>query len=279
MRSGLNRRIFLGGLGVAAMRAMSGMAGAARLQTIGLQLYTVRHDLERDFEGTLAQVAKVGFREVETAGFFGRSPKDVRSSLERLGLKAPSMHVDLPEIEKDFSKTLDAGSALGARYVICAWLAPGERESLDHYKKHVETFNRAGEEAKKAGIQFGFHCHDFEFVPIEGVVPYDLLLKETDASLVQMEMDLYWITKAGADPLHYFREHPGRFPLVHVKDMDATPEKSFTEAGKGVIDFRRVFAQAELGGIRHYYVEQDETKGPAIESARESYRYLESLDF
>jgi sugar phosphate isomerase/epimerase len=108
---------------------------------------------------------------------------------------------------------------------------------------------------------------------------HDLLLKETDSSLVQMEMDLYWITKAGADPLRYFREHPGRFPLVHVKDMDATPRKYFTEVGKGVVDFRRVFAQASLGGIRHYFVEQDETAGPAIESARESYQYLKTLDF
>jgi sugar phosphate isomerase/epimerase len=168
---------------------------------------------------------------------------------------------------------------LGVRYVVCAWLAPGERESLDDYKRHIETFNRAGEQAKEAGIQFAFHCHDFEFVPLQGVVPYDLLLKDTDGSLVQMEMDLYWITKAGADPLSYFRQYPGRFPLVHVKDMDRTPQKNFTEVGKGVVDFKRVFAQSKLGGIRHYFVEQDETKGPAIESARESYEYLETLDF
>jgi sugar phosphate isomerase/epimerase len=274
----IDRRTVLGGLGAVALVGIRS-ARAERLQTIGLQLYTVRRDLERDFEGTLAQVAEVGFREVELAGLFGRTARDVRASLDRHGLKAPSMHVDLPEIETGFQKTLEAGSALGARYVVCAWLAPGQRESLDLYKRHVETFNRAGEEAKKAGIQFGFHCHDFEFVPLEGVVPYDLLLKGTDSSLVQMEMDLYWITKAGADPLHYFGEYPGRFPLVHVKDMDRTPQRNFTEVGKGVVDFKRIFAQAKLGGIRHYFVEQDETPGPAIDSARESYRYLQSLDF
>ena len=275
----LNRRRFVGGLSAAAFAGFSRSARAARLETIGLQLYTVRRDLERDFEGTLAQVAKVGFREVELAGLFGRPPKDVRASLERHGLMAPSMHVDLPEIETGFARTLETGAALGVGYAVCAWLAPEKRGSLDAYKKHAETFNRAGEEAKKAGIQFGFHCHDFEFVPLEGVVPYDLLLKETDASLVQMEMDLYWITKAGADPLHYFREYPGRFPLVHVKEMDRTPQKYFTEVGKGVVDFKRVFAQAKLGGIRHFFVEQDETPGPAIESARESYEYLKKLDF
>ena len=274
----LNRRAFLGGLWAVALTGLRS-ARAARIETIGLQLYTVRRDLEKDFEGTLAQVAEVGFREVETAGLFGRSPKDARSTLERNGLSAPSMHVDLPEIQKDFTKTVETGIALGVRYVICAWLAPEERGSLDDYKRHTETFNRAGEEAKKAGIQFGFHCHDFEFAPLEGVVPYDLLLKETDASLVQMEMDLYWITKAGADPLHYFREYPGRFPLVHVKEMDRTPQKYFTEVGKGVVDFKRVFAQAKLGGIRHFFVEQDETPGPAIESARESCEYLKKLDF
>jgi len=274
----LNRRTLLGGLSAMAV-AWSRPARATRLSTIGLQLYTVRRDLEKDFEGTLAQVAKVGFREVELAGLFGRLPKDVRASLERHGLKAPSMHVDLPDIETGFARTLETGNALGVGYVICAWLAPEERERLDDYKRHIETFNRVGEEAKKASIQFGFHCHDFEFVPLEGVVPYDLLLKETDASLVQMEMDLYWIAKAGADPLHYFRQYPGRFPLVHVKDMDATPQKGFTEVGKGVVDFKRVFAQAKLGGIRHYFVEQDETRGPAIESARESYQYLSRPDF
>ncbi len=145
---------------------------AARLETIGLQLYTVRRDLEKDFEGTLAQVAKVGFREVELAGLFGRAPKDVRASLERHGLEAPSMHVDLPEIRnglREDSRGRDSRSA--SRYVICAWLAPEERESLDDYKRHIETFNRAGEEAKKAGLQFGFHCHDFEFVPLEGRRP------------------------------------------------------------------------------------------------------------
>ncbi|HEY7699912.1 MAG TPA: sugar phosphate isomerase/epimerase, partial [Vicinamibacteria bacterium] len=175
----LNRRTFLSGLSAAAVAGLSRSARAARLDTIGLQLYTVRRDLEKDFDGTLAAVAKVGFREVELAGLFGRTPKDFRASLDRNGLRAPSMHVDLPEIRKDFSKTLDAAAALGVGYVICAWLAPEERGSLDLYKKHIQTFNRAGEEARKAGVQFGFHCHDFEFVPLEGVVPYDLLLKET----------------------------------------------------------------------------------------------------
>ena len=274
-----SRRTFLGGLGALTLGGWGSPARAARLETIGLQLYTLRRDLERDFDGTLAQVASVGFRELETAGLFGRSAKDFRSSLERHGLVARSMHVDLPEIQPVFAKTLEAGTALGVRYIICAWLAPEERGGLDVYRRHAETFNRAGEEAKKAGIQFGFHCHDFEFVPVEGTVPYDLILKETDAALVQMEMDLYWITRAGVDPLRYFRQYPGRFPLVHVKDMDATPQHSFTEVGKGIVDFRRVFAQAKLGGIRHYFIEQDETPGPAIESARQSYEYLKKLDF
>lgn len=274
-----HRRDFLGGLGVAALGGWASPAAAARLETIGLQLYTVRRDMERDFEGTLAQVASVGFQEVEVFDLYGRSPNEVRASLERNRLSAPSMHVDLPEIQRDWAKTLETGTALGVRYIICAWLEPEERTSIDDYRKHAESFNRAGEEAKKAGIQFGFHNHDFEFVPLHGALPYDLLLKETDSDLVQMEMDLYWIAKAGADPLRYFQEYPGRFPLVHVKDMDATPKKYFTEVGRGVVNFRRVFAQAKLGGIRHFFVEQDETPGPAIESARRSYEYLKKLDF
>jgi sugar phosphate isomerase/epimerase len=274
----MKRRTVLGGLG-ALVLAGPRAARASRLETIGLQLYTVRRNLEKDFEGTIAQVARVGFREVETAGFFGRSAAEVRASLDRHGLKAPAMHVDLAEIETEFGRTLESGTSLGVKYVVCAWLEPEVRKTLDDYRRHAETFNRAGEEAKKAGLQFGFHCHDFEFVPIAGVIPYDLLLKETDSALVQMEMDLYWITRAGADPLHYFVEYPGRFPLVHVKDMDQSPEKGFTEVGKGVVDFPRIFAQSKLAGIRHYFVEQDETKGPSIESARESYEYLKSLEF
>ncbi len=275
----MRRRDFVGGLGFLALGSFSSPARGARLGTIGLQLYTVRRDLEKDFEATLAQVAEVGFREVEFAGLFGRSPGEVRSILDRHTLLAPSMHVDLPEIEQDWARTLATGNTLGVRHIICAWLEPEARESLDDYKRHAETFNRAGEEAKRAGIQFGFHNHDFELVPLEGTVPYDLLLRDTDPALVQMEMDLYWITKAGADPLPYFERYPGRFPLVHVKDMDGTPQKYFTEVGKGVVDFRRVFARSKLAGIRHYFVEQDETPGPAIDSARESYQYLRSLEF
>jgi sugar phosphate isomerase/epimerase len=273
----VSRRTFLGGLGATALAA--GSARGARLTRIGLQLYTVRREMQNDLEGTLARVAEIGFREVELAGLFGRSPSGFRSALDGNGLRAPSMHVDLPEIQKDFEKTVESGLALGVNYVVCAWLAPEDRKSLDQYRKHAATFNRAGEDAKEAGLEFGFHCHDFEFVPIEGVVPYDLLLKETDPALVRMEMDLYWVAKAGVDPLRYFRDHPGRFPLVHVKDMDPSPEKGFTEVGKGVIDFKRIFAQSNLAGIRHYFVEQDETKGPAIESARESYRHLQTLEF
>jgi sugar phosphate isomerase/epimerase len=273
------RRDFLGALAAAAASGFPTPARAARLGKIGIQLYTVRKDLEKDFDGTLRQVAAVGFAEVEIFDLYGRAPKDVRSSLARHGLSAPSMHVSLSQIEKDFEKTLDAAGELGLRYVVCGWLDPNERGSLDDYKKHVATFNRAGEEAKKASLQFGYHNHDFEFQPLSGTVPYDLLLEKTDASLVQMEMDLYWITKGGRDPLEYFRKYPGRFPLVHVKDMDKTPAKGFTEVGKGIVDFRRVFAQAELGGIRHYYYEQDETTGPPIESARESYEYLRKLEF
>ncbi len=275
----MRRRDFMGGLGLLALGGFSSPTRGARLETIGLQLYTVRRDLEKDFEETLARVAEVGFREVEFAGLFGRSPEEVRSILDRHGLLAPSMHVDLPEIEREWARTLATGNTIGVRYVICAWLEPEGRKSLDDYKRHAETFNRAGEEAKKAGIQFGFHNHDFELLPLEGALPYDLLLKDTDPALVQMEMDLYWITKAGADPLPYFERYPGRFPLVHVKDMDGTPKKFFTEVGKGVVDFRRVFAQSKLAGIRHYFVEQDETPGAAIESARQSYQYLRSLEF
>jgi sugar phosphate isomerase/epimerase len=124
-----------------------------------------------------------------------------------------------------------------------------------------------------------YHNHDFEFAAIGGTVPYDLILAGTDPRTVQMEMDLYWVTKAGLNPVSLFEKHPGRFPLVHVKDMDNTPRKFFTEVGRGVIDFRTVFSKAKEAGIKHYFIEQDETPGDPLESVEISLNYLRALKF
>lgn len=250
---------------------------ARRLGPIGLELYTVRGVLERDFEGTLARVAETGYKEVEFAGYFGHAPQDVHAMLARHGLSAPSVHVGSLGPDQ-WPAALDAARVIGHHYVVIPWIAPEARTTLDAYKRIAESFNRAGEAARAAGLQFAYHNHDFEFVPIGGRLPYDVLLAETDPTLVQLEMDLYWITKGGQDPLAYFARYPGRFPLVHVKDSLGPPEHRMADVGAGTINFRTIFAHRDQAGIRHAFVEHDEPPDP-FGSIRASYEYLRRLEF
>jgi sugar phosphate isomerase/epimerase len=148
---------------------------------------------------------------------------------------------------------------------------------MDDYKKHAQLFNQAAEVCKKSGIQFGYHNHDFEFVTLEGQTPYDFLLKETDPKLVQMELDLYWISFAGKDPVAYFKKHPGRFPLWHVKDMEKSGERSFTEVGNGSINFQRLFDAKKTAGLKHFFVEQDVSKRTPLESIEISIQNVKKL--
>ncbi|MFP5263549.1 MAG: sugar phosphate isomerase/epimerase family protein [Blastocatellia bacterium] len=251
----------------------------ASIRKVGLQLYTVRKELEKDFEGTLGKVAAIGYKEVEFAGYFNHDPGQVKAILNRNGLAAPSAHVTLKAIKEDFGRAVETAKAIGHRYLILAYLSAEERTSLDDYKRLADALNRAGEDCKKAGLQLGYHNHDFEFQAMRGEVPYDLLLRDTDPALVKMELDLYWITKAGQQPEKYFGQYPGRFELFHVKDMDNTPRRFFTEVGRGVIDFKRIFAHSEQAGVKHYFVEQDETPGSPYDSIRVSFDYLRRLRF
>jgi len=283
----MNRRLFLnhafagalGGLCLTKPNVIASIARPRKLSKIGLQLYTVRRELEKDFEGTLAKVAALGFSEVEFAGYFNRTPQQVKAALAKNNLAAPSVHVLTAVLHNSLQQTIDAVKTIGHQYVVCAYLLPEERKSLDDYKRLVDLFNDAGGRLKKAGLQFCYHNHDFEFTPIDGKIPYDLMLAGTDQKTVKMEMDLYWTTKAGQSPLKYFSTHPGRFPLVHVKDMDATPKRFFTEVGHGTINFKEIFADSDKAGIKHYFVEQDETPGSPFDSIKMSIDYLKQLEF
>ena len=252
------------------------LAPRRKLDRIGLQLYTVRHQMEKDLEGTIARVAATGYREVEFAGYFGKSPRDVRALLDHHGLSSPSSHVSLAPDQ--WRAALDAAPVVGHRYLVIAWIPAEERRTLDDYKRWAERLNRAATEAKAAGLQFAYHNHDFEFGPLDGKLPYDVLLTETDPKLVQLEMDLYWIVKGGQDPLAYFARWPGRFPMVHVKDSAGPPDHKMAAVGGGKIDFRKIFAQSDQAGIRHYFVEHDNPDDP-FASIRASYDYLQRLEF
>jgi sugar phosphate isomerase/epimerase len=289
----LTRREFLGAAGatwvtgrldrgtgrVSGLVARLGGWNAAKLGTIGIQLYTVRRDLAKDVEGTLAKLAAIGYREVEFAGYPEGTAQSLRKILDRHGLRAPSSHVGMQNLRTDWDRALDQAAVVGQRYIVVASIPAEEHRTADDWKRIAARFNQAGEAARAKGIQFAYHNHDFEFVPLEGQLPYDLLLQEADPTLVQFEMDLYWITKGGQDPLAYFARWPGRFPLVHVKDMDATPRRFFAEVGKGTIDFKRIFQKARQAGIQHYFYEQDEVPGSPFDSAKASYDYLRSLRY
>src|SRR6266550_3935693 len=225
----MKRRDFVQTLGAAAMGqvlqprtpSLYPRAPIRKLDRIGLQLYTVRHEMEKDVDATIAKVAAAGYQEVEFAGYFGKSPADVKALLDHHGLAA---------------------------------------------------------QAHDAGLQFAYHNHDFEFVPMEGSLPYDVLLEATDPKLVQLEIDLYWITKGGQDPLKYFARWPGRIPLVHVKDSGGPPDNKMMDVGAGTIDWKKIFAREDQAGIRHAFVEHDQP-ADAFASIKASCDYLKRLEF
>ena len=282
--STIDRRTFVKVLGAGTAgialgcspKTMSGAAGSRKLDRVGLQLYTVCNDMEKDFEGTLSKIAGIGYKEVEFAGYFGHSPSDVRAILNRLNITAPSAHGPLSMLTDNWQKTIDNAKVMGHEYLIVAYLNDDQRKSLDDYRRHADLFNSAGETARKSGVKLGYHNHDFEFKPMEGKLPYDLLLERTDPNLVKLEMDLFWITKGGQNPLTYFSRYPGRIELVHVKDMDAS--QNMVDVGKGTINWAQIFAERDKAGIRHFFVEHDNPPVP-LDSAKASYEYLSKLTF
>ena len=259
-------------------------AGTERLDRIGLQLYTVRDALAKDFEGTLARVAATGYREVEFAGYMGRRPEEVRAVLERNGLRAPSAHVALEEMRAHMPAVVDAAHTIGHDYIVVPYLPDQERRTMAQYERLADELNTLGRAARDADLRLGYHNHDFEFTTGaraaggEGRLPYDLLLERTDPQLVSFEMDLYWITKAGYDPLAYFARFPGRFRMVHVKDSTGAPEHRMAPVGAGTIDFRRIFAQRKQAGIEHAFVEHDNPTD-AFASIATSYANLSKMTF
>jgi sugar phosphate isomerase/epimerase len=289
----MNRRKFLEtATTVTAATLLSSRLGWAaaehKINKVGVQLYTVRDLMKEDFDGTIAKVAQIGYKEVEFAGYFGRTGQQVRAAVDKNGLKAPSTHVQYDELDDKFPSVIETSKTIGMDYIVCPWIPEELRKSPDIWKQASDKFNKCGEQAKKAGIQFAYHNHWFEFLPVNGKLPYDELLAMCDANLVKMELDLCWITTAGGDPIKYFDKYPGRFPLVHVKDLKKLPvitaggpqnfgdTVDLTEVGSGIIDWKKIFAQSEKAGIKHYIVEHDHPKQP-LASIKTSYEYLANL--
>ena len=278
----MKRRELLKGMAAMSMGSLLASCGEEaatkkrRLQNVGIQLYTVRDQMAIDVPGTLQSLAEIGYREVEFAGYFDHTPAEIRTLLDDIGLLSPSAHTLLQPMRDTPEELIESTLAAGHDYVVLGWLHPEERTSLDDYRKHADLINRFADQCQAAGLKFAYHNHDFEFESMDGIRPMDLLLAESDPQLVQMELDFYWINKAGADPFAYFAKHPGRFPLCHVKDM--AEDGSMADVGSGTIDFSALFAASELAGIQHYYVERDDAADP-LASAANSFSVVSRLEF
>ena len=264
---------------------------------VGIQLYTVKEQLAKDFDGTLRKVSAIGYKEVEAAGFYNKSASEFRKSIEAAGMTIPSAHYSLQELLDGFDAKLAFAHELGLKYIICSFpfvANPGRFHAekyyeeisrgitLDDWKWNFDQFNRLAEKTKQAGIQFGYHNHNMEFRKLDGVLVYDEMLRLTDPTLVKMEMDIGWVACAGFDPVAYLEKFPQRYELFHVKDIKPGPPTTegegngSTELGHGTIDWKRVLATAKKTSAKHYFVEQEDpfTDHPVMDAIKIDYEFL-----
>lgn len=287
----MNRRDFVRktALSAAAVGVSSGilnnLAASPYGKPVGIQLYTVRGDLEKDVPGTIKKVAEIGYKEVEVYALYGMTVKAFSKLLADNGLVAPSGHYMVKDIKENWQQSVEQAHGLGLKYMVNAILQPEERKSFDDYKRLVDLFNNAAIPVQKAGMTYCYHNHNFEFQKYGDTTAYDYLQKNLDPK-IKFELDCFWVIHAGHDPVEIFKAHPGRFPLLHIKDIKKglAPTTNFdplmghfVEVGQGQIDWKRIFKAAPIAGMKHYYYEQDECERPALESAKMSYDYLSKL--
>jgi sugar phosphate isomerase/epimerase len=266
---------------------------------IGLQLYSVRNQIVKDFPGTLQQIAAAGYKEVEAAGYYGRSASQFKQAMDKAGLRCVSTHYPLDQLQPKLEEVLAFTQELGVEFIICSspsvrprgaatksadsFKKVAENINLDDWKWNAEQFNRIGEKVKSQGMQFGYHNHTMEFREEKGVVPLDELLRLTEPSNVVLEMDCGWVAVAGRDPSEYLKRYPTRISLLHVKDFKLNgpatvlnPPPS-TELGRGTVDYHKIFEAANKANIKHYFVEQEEFDMPAFEALKIDAEYMHSL--
>jgi sugar phosphate isomerase/epimerase len=303
----ISRRSLIGGAATLAAGTMLGGASALARppkRRLGIQLYTLMDLLDADFEGTVAKVAGMGYKEVETLGSFGRDPAFVREIFDRNGLTSPSQHImppglyevfddgvagriDRATFERKFIEAfnfdhveglIDAcakqATAIGQKYIVWQISWASQLQSLDQIKQLIAALNRAADAAHERGFQLAYHNHDQEFAKVGTDVPYDLILKGTDPEKLKFELDLAWATKAKVDVPGYFKRHPGRFRMVHMKDIAA--DGSVRDPGTGLVDFRKIIPAAEKAGVKHFFVEYDVPTDP-LRTAADAQKYLAPL--
>lgn len=279
----LSRRRFLAtGIGSIASIFATRIVAAASHRKLGVQLYTVRKQAESDLPGVLKQIRAIGYDEVETYwNVYSHSANELRAMITNAGLKVPSGHFDYPGLPAK----LDYARELGVEYVICPMLPENMRDSIDGFSRAADDFNKWGERAKSMGMRFGFHNHNYEFGKLGQTTGFDTLVSRTDPKLVCFEMDCYWITQAGLDPVTMLQKLGRRIRMLHLKDRKPgfppsqqlnSSAEHFTEVGNGSIDWKKILDAAQKLGVEHYFVEQDEGDRPPIESLRISYNNIEA---
>jgi len=303
---------------VSSSPLLAAISDYSKINNIGLQVWSIAKFLEQDFTGNLQMLSQIGYKELELfgpypfstqkdkdawkstisllsftqSGYFNHTPKEFKAILESNGLSTPAMHVGLDTLRNKLSETAAAAHILGQQYAGLAAIPEEERRTLDDYKRIADEFNVIGEKAKALGIRFYYHNHGYGLKEIEGKIPFDLILERTDPSLVYLEMDIFWTTAGGADPIKYLDNNPGRYKLVHVKDMkqqvrfsgDGGSPKQWvelfpyiTDAGNGVLDLKSIISHAKKSGVEHFIVENDVITKPK-ESLEQGYRYLSSVE-
>jgi sugar phosphate isomerase/epimerase len=282
----MNRRKFLFNTGITTAGIMMGcdIKASSNLHKdnlIGLQLFSMRDELKDGLDKVLEKVAAGGYGSVEMFGFntadnfFKNTPVDVAAMLKKHKLVSPSGHYMLDLFDKDGQQVVDAALALGHKYVVIPWFPPEQRDSLDKYKGIAEKINKAASLCNDNKLKMAYHNHDFEFDQYEGgVCGYDILLKEMDKELVDLEIDLYWVQVAKKDAVELFKQNAGRVKMWHVKDMSKDDPKIQTEVGSGIVDFKTIFKNADLSGMEYFYVEQENLPVPGDANIKKSANYV-----
>lgn len=279
----LNRRVFLGAAGA----SLAGLQGKS-LKAIGVQLYTLRSVLPQKPLEILKELEQIGYREAEV---IGASLEAIWPSLTQTALKPVSVHLDTALFttkQEQLPAALDDAKKRGIEYAVCPYIAPKDRGGVEVIQRLAETLNKAGEKCRQSGMKLCYHNHAFEFEPAEGGTLLDVLMKNADAKLVSLELDIMWSTVAGVDPVSVLKKYKGRVALVHLKNVAAgiekrynegVPRTAFKEVGDGVIDIPAVLKASTATGVKHFFVEQDQTPGNPVDSVRKSFEYLKKLEF
>lgn len=306
-----NRRDFIKNTGALALGGLilpnfaDAFSEARKVKNFGVQLYTTMSVIDKDVEGTLKQIAAIGYKEIESAfsmkgGFYGMKPKEFAKLVSDLGMSWQAHHVTgapfnrptprpapvdgatpaparpaMPPMKNLLNNTqeiVDEVAEGGAKYLVCASIPVNKMEEV---KLSLEILQKAGEAAKKAGLTFVFHNHTAEFEMVEGQRPFDMMASQISSDILKFELDLAWATKAGVNIPELFQKHPGRFPLFHVKDLNKETQRP-VEVGAGYIDFKPIFAAAKTAGVKHYFVEQDAAPSP-VDNLTTSFKNLKKI--